>query len=319
VQRSTFAFLTLAIGVTELASADPSSGANANGEPRVIGTPAREPHSAATDAGAGGQGAEGGEAGEAGAGGAAGETGGAGWSAAARGAVRREPTELDAQGSDFGGGAELALVSRFIWRGLALGHGSALQPGAWASYAGFTASIWANLPLTHDASRYGVSAFEPELAFDATWGPLRLEPRLTLFWMHDLAFATVTTEAGLEAMLAVYGPVSLVNSHHVDVMETPGAYYGTLGPRVEQHLGPLHFTAAVDVGYASAPYNRAYFGVRDAALDLLEASLAARFNLEHSLYAEANAGLSTLLPDALRATSSEPTLAYVGVAFGFDR
>ena len=302
MQRSTFAFLTLALGVAELASADPSKarGAGENGA--------------------------GGEAGEAGAGGAAGEAGsatgeagGAGWSAAERGAFRREPTELDAQGSYFGGGAELALVSRFIWRGLALGQGSALQPAAWASYAGFTASLWANLPLTHDASRYGVSAVEPELAFDATWGPLRLEPRLTLFWMHDLAFATVTTEAGLEAMLTVYGPVSLVNSHHVDVMETPGAYYGTLGPRVDQHLGPLRFSAVVDVGYASAPYNRAYFGVRDAAFDLLEASLAARFELQHSLYAEANAGLSTLLPHALRATSSEPTLAYVGVAFGFDR
>ena len=301
VQRSTFAFLTLATGVAALASADPSSMANATSVPhvRVRGVD-REPQGAPAGPGT------------------AGEAGGAGWSAAEP-AVGRAPTELDDEAAEFGGGAELALVSRSIWRGLALSPGASLQPAAWASYAGFTASIWASLPLTHDASHQGVNAFEPELAYDASWGPLRLEPRLTLLWMHEQASASVTTEVGLEAVLAVYGPVSLVNSHHLDVMQTKGAYYGTLGPRVDQYLGRLHFSAFFATGYASAPYNGAYFDVSRAAFDLLEAGLAARFELEHSLFVEANAGLSTLLPDALRATTSEPTLSYVGAAFGFDR
>jgi hypothetical protein len=217
-----------------------------------------------------------------------------------------------------GGGAELALVSRFIWRGLALSRGAALQPSAWVSYAGLTAAIWTNVLLAGEADRERLSAVEPELGYDLAWGPLRLEPRLTLYWMRDVPEATVTTEARLEAALATFGPISFTNTHQFDLMATPGAYYGTLGSRLEQHFGRLHFGAAFDFGYATAPYNRAYFGAHVAALDLFAAGLSTRVALEHSLYVAANVGLSTLLSPALRVTTDEPVLAYVGLAFGWE-
>jgi hypothetical protein len=266
-----------------------------------------------------------GAAGEAGAGGAAGEAGAAGASGADSDDPRREPaargadTEGDGESGDLGGGAEVLLVSRFVWRGLALSRGASLQPSAWVSYAGFSATLWTNLLLESDAERHTLSAIEPELAYDFGWGPLKLEPRLTLYWMRDLPSASVTTEAGLEATISVVGPLSVVNSHQLDVMATPGAYYGTLGLRVEQRLGRVRFAASSNVGYATAPFNATYFGVQRGALDLLEAGLETRVALEHSLYVGANVGLSALITPALRASSLEPNLAYVGLSFGLER
>jgi len=279
-------------------------------------SPSSAPAKSSQEAGAGGENDAAGDSGLAGEGGNAGEAGVAG-DGSAYGA-HPSGSSSDAERADFGGGAELALVSRFIWRGLALSRGAALEPSVWVSYAGLTAAIWTNVLLASEADRQRLSAVEPELGYELAWGPLRLEPRLTLYWMRDLPEATVTTEARLEAALAVFGPISVTNTHQLDLMATPGAYYGTLGSRVEQHLGRWHFGASFDFGYATAPYNRAYFGTHVAALDLFAAGLSTRLELEHSLYVAANAGLSTLLSSALRVTTDEPVLAYVGLAFGWE-
>jgi hypothetical protein len=219
----------------------------------------------------------------------------------------------------WGGGAEIALVSRFIWRGMALSPGPAVQPTAWLSYAGVSAAIWTNVLLEPDPARHELSAVEPELAYEARFGWLRVEPRLTLYWMRELPEAEVTTEAQLELAVALFGPLSIVNTHQLDVMKTPGAYYGTFGPRVEFQLGSLRYSAFCDVGYATASFNRVYFDVHTPAFDVFEAGLAARWDLAHSLYVSANAGASALLASSLRAATSEPNLAYLGLAFGFER
>jgi hypothetical protein len=202
---------------------------------------------------------------------------------------------------------------------MALSRGPTLQPSVWVSYLGVTASIWSNILLTSEPDRQRLSAFEPELAYDFESGRLRLEPRLTFYWMRDLPEATLTAEAGLEVAVYLLGPISIVNSHQLDVVATPGAYYGTVGLRAEQRLHRFRLGTSVGVGYATAPFNNTYFGVRAGALDLFEAGLNARFELGRGFYVGGDAGLSTLVSSALRSASSEPTLEYVGVLFGFER
>ncbi len=303
-----------AIGASRANAESPAGGPHASSR-QLVAQKSLEPDG--RDAAEGGDGGEGGEGGQSGVGGEAGE-GGADDGGAAASAKRAVAVPED-QAQVWGGGAEIALVSRFIWRGMALSPGPAVQPTAWLSYAGVSAAIWTNLLLEPDPERHRLSAVEPELAYESNLGPLRVEPRLTLYWMRELPAAEVTTEAQLELALPVFGPLSVVNTHQLDVMKTPGAYYGTLGPRVEYQLGPLRYAAFCDVGYATAPFNRVYFDVHTPAFDVLEAGLAARWDLAYSLYASANAGVSALLASSLRAASSEPNLAYFGLAFGFER
>jgi hypothetical protein len=288
----------------------------AGGEPPVAAAGRDSAIGAGGEAGDADDLADGGSAGEAGAGGAAGA---ADSELGREDAAPNQRTEADGQSSDFGGGAEVLFVSRFVWRGMALSRGPALEPSAWVSYAGVSASIWTNLLLQKDAERRTLSAVEPELSYELGWGRLKLESRLTLYWMRELPQASVTTEAGVSAMILLFGPLSLVNSHQLDVMETPGAYYGTLGLRVQHRLGLVRFGVVSNVGYATAPFNRTYFGVHEAAFDLLEGGLETRVLLEHSLYVGANAGLSALLSPALRSATSEPDLVYVGLSFGLER
>ena len=54
---------------------------------------------------------------------------------------------------EWGAGLDLDSTSRFVWRGLALSDGPAVQPSVWASAFGLTASAWGSALITNEDDR----------------------------------------------------------------------------------------------------------------------------------------------------------------------
>jgi hypothetical protein len=215
-------------------------------------------------------------------------------------------------------GSELELVSRYVWRGKALSQRPAFEPEVWASYRSFTASVWANLLLTQEAGWRRLSAFEPSLSYTVQWRPVTIEPHVTRYWFLTDRATNTTTELGVNLTVRT-GPLFWTTTQDFDVEEARGAYYGTIGGGARKRYGPWSAKVAADVAWATATFNEAYWGRSVSAIDLVEGTAEVRYRLTPLLTAALQGALSTLISPDLRAATTEPTLATVGLVFGVNR
>ena len=113
------------------------------------------------------------------------------------------------------------------------------------------------------------------------------------------------------------GPISIFTNHSVDVIATPGAYFGDAGLCFETELtGNLGLEASACVGWASARFNDANFGVNRAALNVVCADLALNWSPAGWFYLRPHAALSVILDRDLRAAVTNPLLVTGGLAIG---
>jgi hypothetical protein len=217
----------------------------------------------------------------------------------------------------FTAGGELGLDSRFIWRGLALSSGPILQPAAWASAYRFSAIVWTSVLLTDEPPHRRVRSVVPSIAYTYSWDRFKIEPGVLVYWMGDDVAPRTTAEAYLTGDVA-FGKLHLVSENYVDVKEYTGAYFGSIGPQVEISRDPWTFKGTLDLGYATADFNDAYFGVNGAALNVVEAGVEIRWDVSEHLYATLHGEGSVLLAPDLRRSVSEPALVSVGTAFGAE-
>ena len=215
-------------------------------------------------------------------------------------------------------GAELDGNSRYVWRGLALSDGPVLQPSAWVSLAGFTLT-----PLANFAFREGdVPAEFNELDFTLDYSrdvfSLTVNPSFSVYLYPNQNDAPHTGELALALSYPV-GPVSIFSDHSVDLMATPGAYFGDAGLSFETEPIPsLTLEASAYAGWGSALFNEANVGVNRAALNVAGTDLALTWSPGGLFYLRPHAALSVLLDRELRAAVSSPLLITGGLAIGRD-
>jgi hypothetical protein len=214
-------------------------------------------------------------------------------------------------------GGELDLDSRYLWRGLPLSRGPVFQPSAWISIFGFTAAVWSNVLLRDEPPSRRISSVVPSLSYAYVFRRLRLEPGIALFWSRDDLPQVTTVEASAKVSLGI-GSFRLQTAHHVDVQAHPGAYFGSFGPQYEPTFGRLGLRIFVNVGWATAAFNCAYWDVDQAAFDVVEGGVELRYALSAVLYASAHAEASTLLAPVLRSEADEPTVGNAGVTLGAE-
>jgi hypothetical protein len=222
--------------------------------------------------------------------------------------------------SVLGFGVELDGNSRYVWRGLAFSEGPVLQPSAWVSLAGFTLTPWANFAFREDDARAGFNELDFTLDYSRDISNLTVNPSFSAYLYPNQPDAPPTGELALVLSYPV-GPVSIFTDHSVDLIATPGAYFGDAGLSFETELIPsLAVEASAYAGWGSARFNEAYIDtvVNRATLNVAGTDLALTWSACGLFYLRPHAGLSVLLDRELRAAVPNPLLITGGLAIGRD-
>lgn len=254
---------------------------------------------------------------------------------------------------EIGAGAEVDAVTRYVWRGLALSSGPALQPSAWLSCGNVSVELWTNVLLRDEQPLQRLSAIDPSVSYARAFRHFKVEASFTGYWQSEAAQSSrggaasqppssaaasqhsSTAEAELK-LSALWGPLRIVTAHAIDIDAEPGAYFGTLGVELRERQGPLGLRVFTEVGWANAPFNRSYWGagsgamaalsgprldvsrVDRAAFDVAEIGLELRYVVGAGVYVAPHAEGSILLAAALRHASTEPRPFVAGSALGVE-
>jgi hypothetical protein len=200
---------------------------------------------------------------------------------------------------------------------MALSSGPIAQPTGWAGAYGFSAIAWTSILLTDEPPHRRVRSVVPSVSYTFSWDRFRVEPGVIYYWIGDELAPRSTAEAYVIGSMA-FGKLHLLSENYVDVKEYPGAYFGSIGPQVELSRDPWTFKGTFDLGFATADFNKAYFGVDGPALDVAEAGLEVRWDMTEHLYVTLHGEGSVLLAPGLWRSEKEPALASIGTAIGAE-
>lgn len=215
-------------------------------------------------------------------------------------------------------GAELDGNSRYVWRGLAFSGGLVLQPSAWVSLAGFTLTPWASFAFREGDAPAGFNELDFALDYSRDVFNMTVNPSFSVYLYPNQVDAPPTGELALALSYPV-GPVSIFSDHSVDMVATPGAYFGDAGLSFESDLAQsLAVGASAYAGWGSARFNEANVGVNRAALNVAGTGLALTWSPCGLFYLRPHAALSVLLDRELRAAIPNPLLFTGGLAIGGD-
>ena len=178
-------------------------------------------------------------------------------------------------------GASADVMSKYVWRGQNLVDDWVLQPGAYVSYSGLTASFWGNLDLT-DENGYKGEFSEIDLALDYS-GQM---PDVDIL-SYSLGFINYDfpVSGGFDDTWEVYWGFGLdvpaspsVTVYH-DVDEAAGTYVSFgIGHSMENltDLG-IGVDLSASIGWGSSGYNKSYWGPDKSELNDLVLSAAFPF------------------------------------------
>ena len=180
-------------------------------------------------------------------------------------------------------GASADVMSKYVWRGQDLVDDWVLQPGAYVSYSGLTASFWGNLDLT-DENGYQGEFSEIDLTLDYSG-----QVPGTDFLSYSLGFINYDfpVNGGADDTWEIYWGFGLdvpaspsVTVYH-DVDEAAGTYVSFgIGHSIESliDLG-LGVDLSASIGWGSSGYNKSYWGPDKSELNDLVLSAAFPFEV----------------------------------------
>ena len=203
-------------------------------------------------------------------------------------------------------GADVDVVSRYVWRGVPYSDGAAVQPSVWASAYALTFSLWSNLVVADRIDRGRFNHVFVSATYRTGAHRFRIEPGVQAY--HTKAFgevAAVTTAEGVVRISTGAGAFRIFTNHSVDLHAYRGAYIGDAGMA---HLRAIGARAEIGtqfaVSWATARYNRAFIGLRQSAVNYasLGGHVAIRLDDRWSLrpHAEWQPVIDTAVRRALR-------------------
>ncbi len=232
----------------------------------------------------------------------------------ARAATSTDPIEQapEEDASSFSTGAEWAVDSQFVWRGMALSAGPIVEPSVYASVHGLTLSWSAVAPMRAEPT---ASVITTDLSYAWDYHHLRVEPGVLLYATFNEPYSA---EAALRASYGL-GAFRLFTEDYVDLRRARGGYFGNLGLSWESALHGWKTRAFVDVAWATAVFNRAYFGANKAAFDVGELGVATEVNLTDWMVLGLHTELSCLLTPSLgHGLGQSAVLLHGGAFVGFE-
>lgn len=208
-----------------------------------------------------------------------------------------------------GGGADLGVVSEYVWRGSVQNDDFALQPDFYIKYGNLLASVWGSMDLT-DRHEIGIDAqaefTELDYIFQYT---IPAKPVNLSFGYSFYDFPNIPEELR-ESTQEVYVrgafkvPLEPTIEMYYDVEEVEG-WYGRVSATYTQPQGQLEWKLRASVGFASEEFCNYYFGSRLPIFDKssfcdLEVRLYATFNLGSNFGLRPFVAFSYLLDSELR-------------------
>ncbi|MCX8053916.1 MAG: hypothetical protein N3B12_08915 [Armatimonadetes bacterium] len=222
--------------------------------------------------------------------------------------------------------AELAYVSKYVWRGLTLNPDPALQPSITVSHQiGLSYNLWASMDTTSVGEDIGYgdragsfTEIDHTLSHCFAAGVASVTVGLVHYTFPNTGFAS-TSEIFVSAAFA--GNLSPVLGVNYDLDEAEGAYVSAAFSR-ELSLGDTRkgfetLNISGRIGYGTSDYNKFYFGVdKKAFVDLLvSASAPIKINNKFSIIPSLS--YSAVLDRNLRRNVSRPNQFIGGLTLSF--
>lgn len=216
-------------------------------------------------------------------------------------------------------GVDADCNSRYTWRGLALSEGWVVQPDAWLSAGGATVSVWSSASLQGE-DRYELSEVDATASYYVEWHSLGIEPSVAAYLYPTGDPTSVEAAVGFAYPL---GPVSITSSHSVELLSSPGAYFGDIGFEYSRDLvcDRVAFDASAWAGVGSSRFNEANIGVSRFALNA--AGIGVGVPVSWGIVTlRPHAELSSVIDGVLRARLAEDEMpaanSSVGLSFGVE-
>jgi hypothetical protein len=220
-------------------------------------------------------------------------------------------------------GVSADVMSKYVWRGQNLVDDWVLQPGAYVSYSGLTASFWGNLDLT-DENGYKGEFSEIDLTLDYS-GQV---PGVDIL-SYSIGFINYDfpVNGGFDDTWEVYWGFGLdtiaspsVTVYH-DVDDVKGTYVSFgVGHSIENLADSgLGLDLGASLGWGSASYNKAYWGPNDSELNDLVLTAALPFEIA-GISITPSMNYITLMGDEIREPNAygENDMWVFGVGFVKD-
>ncbi len=168
----------------------------------------------------------------------------------------------------------------YVWRGQRLNEDAVFQPGATATYKGFTGGVWGNMDLTdiHD-ERYNLTELDYSLGYAGNFpgtDKLSYSAGFIYYDFPTVDLKTMEVYAGLTWNVLLSPSVTVYYDFDKDEATDPGAddltegFYAALGvAHTVKGVVPVGSTPAdvklsASLGWADSEYNKTYWGVDDA-------------------------------------------------------
>jgi len=169
-------------------------------------------------------------------------------------------------------GTDLAVKSKYVWRGMPFNDEAVFWPDAWLYWNGFTLTVFGSLEMTDVYENQGKFT-EVDYYFDysrsfgninASIGYAHYEYPNTDFLITGELYGSVSTDFKI---------VSASLTAYYDIREVEGLY---LLPSVSRTfcIAPIDPTLTLSLGYADKKHNLYYFGLEKAGFTDLTTSLA---------------------------------------------
>jgi len=130
---------------------------------------------------------------------------------------------------------------------------------------------------------------------------------------------TPATAEGQAILGLELGDWKVFTAQAVDVIATPGAYFGAFGVSYEKTFNDkFSLKTVTGFAWADSSYNRVNFGVSSFAANLFSWKLELNWTIKDPLYLRPHMGVDVLLDQDLRQSVAEPTLISGGLGIGAE-
>ena len=161
--------------------------------------------------------------------------------------------------------ADLALMSKYVWRGQILTDDAVLQPAIGGNWLGFGLDIWGNADLTDvNGNKTEFNEVDYTLKYGLTVIIVELEAGVAHYTFPNTNFSA-TTELYLGAAAKVLLSPRLFIYRDID--EINGTYIGAGISHTAREFDQAKLELSADLGWGSAGYDRGYFAVDDAGFN----------------------------------------------------
>lgn len=212
--------------------------------------------------------------------------------------------------------AQVEMVSRYLWRGLALSEGSVIQPSLSMSVGNLQCSVWSNIAFDHTTDLSQLNEVDLHVSTSREVGGFSLEPSLQLYTFPNQEEAPTTVELRMSVAREI-GFFTFSLAHNVDILEYGGASFseGTLA--LDNELVPgLAFGGMISLGFGPSFFTDVNYALPVQSVQILSGQVSCNYAIAEILSIQPYAGFARILNEEVRSQVEEADFRTFGVIVG---